>query len=48
MNSQALIMMVFTQLVVTGFTGYFFYRVLTTKPKPEPDSYIENDDEARL
>jgi hypothetical protein len=47
MNSQALIMMVFTELVVTGFTIYFFYRVLTTKPKPEPDSFTENDDEAR-
>jgi hypothetical protein len=45
MNTSALIMMVSTQLVVAGFTAYFFYRVLTGKPKPEPDSFSENDDE---
>jgi hypothetical protein len=43
MSSQALIMMVVTELIVTGFTVYFFYRVLTTKPKPEPDSYTDDD-----
>jgi hypothetical protein len=26
---------------VTTLTAYFFYRVLTTKPRPEPDSYEE-------
>jgi hypothetical protein len=44
MNSAALAMMVITQSIVTGFTLYFFYRVLTGKPKPEPDSFSENDD----
>ncbi len=44
MNTEALITMITTQGIVIGFTGYFFYRVLTTKPKPEPDSFTENDD----
>ncbi len=47
MNSSALIMMLATQLIVTGFTVYFFFRVLTGKSKLEPDSYSENDDEPR-
>ena len=45
MNTEALITMVATQGIVIGFTAYFFYKVLTIKPKPEPDSYSENDDE---
>lgn len=45
MNPTALLMMVSTILVVTAVTGYFFVRVLTVPPKPEPDSYAENDDE---
>lgn len=47
MNSSALILMVATQLTVIAVTAYFFYRVFTTPPKPEPDSYSENDDEKR-
>lgn len=47
MNSQALIMMVSTELIVAGFTMYFFWRVLNTKPKPEPDSFSDNDDEVK-
>jgi Na+/H+ antiporter NhaD/arsenite permease-like protein len=47
MNSSALAMMVITELVVTGFTLYFFFRVLTNKPKSEPDSFSENDDKTR-
>jgi hypothetical protein len=43
MNSQALIMMVVTEVTVTCFTLYFFYRVLTAKPKPEPDSHTDDD-----
>ncbi len=39
--------MVLVQTTVTIITGYFFYKVLTTPPKPEPDSYSENDDEPR-
>ncbi|MGV9005019.1 hypothetical protein [Flavobacterium sp.] len=44
MNTEALITMVLTQGIVAGFTIYFFYKVLTIKPKPEPDSFTENDD----
>jgi hypothetical protein len=47
MNSSALIMMITTEVIVTLVTGYFFLRVLKTPPKSEPDSFIENDDEAR-
>ena len=41
MNTSALILMVSTQLAVTLVTVYFFYRVLTSKPREEPDSYSE-------
>lgn len=47
MNTLPLIMMVSTIAIITIVTGYFFYKVLTTKPKAEPDSYSENDDEPR-
>jgi hypothetical protein len=47
MSTSALIMMLVTQITVICITGYFFYKVLTTKPKPEPDSNSENDDEPR-
>jgi len=43
MNTSALIMMLITQGIVIGFTGYFFYRILFIPPKPEPDSYKENE-----
>jgi hypothetical protein len=43
MNSQALALMMTTQVLVTVLTLYFFYRVLTSKKRPEPDSYEEND-----
>ena len=45
MNASALILMVLTQLSVIAITGYFFYRVFTTPPRPEPDSFSENDPE---
>ncbi|MES2395376.1 MAG: hypothetical protein V4549_05205 [Bacteroidota bacterium] len=44
MNSSALAMMLVTEIVVTGFTIYYFVKVLKTPPKEEPDSYTENDD----
>jgi hypothetical protein len=47
MNTLPLIMMVSTITIITVITGYFFYKVLTTKPKAEPDSYSENDDVPR-
>lgn len=45
MNTSALVIMLTTMSLVTGMTLYFFYRVLTTPPRPEPDSYLDNDDE---
>jgi hypothetical protein len=47
MSNSALILMIVVQVSVTLITGYFFYRVLVTPPKPEPDSYSENDDDPR-
>jgi hypothetical protein len=43
MSTAALIMIVVTELVITAFTGYFFYRVLNSPKKVEPDSYSENN-----
>ena len=45
MNSTALITMLLTQGIVIGFTVFFFYKVLTTPPRKEPDSFEDNDDE---
>jgi hypothetical protein len=47
MTNSALIMMLVTQISVVAITGYFFYRVLTSKPRQEPDSFCENDEEPR-
>lgn len=47
MNTPALLMMVTVEVIVTLLTGWFFYKVLTTKPKPEPDSFSGNDDAER-
>jgi len=47
MNGSALFLMIFVQLIVTAITAYFFWKVLTTPPRPEPDSFSENDDEKR-
>lgn len=44
MNSSALTIMILAQGIFVFFAGYFFYKVLTTPPKQEPDSYSENDD----
>lgn len=42
-------MMITFQGSVALIAGYFFYRVLTNKPKPgnppDEDSYTENDDD---
>ena len=47
MSSSALIMMIATVSVVTLVTAYFFYPVLKTPPREEPDSFSENDDVKR-
>ena len=43
MNTQALVLMLGSVIVVTAVTVYFFWRVLTAKPQGEPDSYTDND-----
>ena len=45
MSTGALIMAIVTQSVFIVVTGYFFYKVLTIKPKSEPDSFSDNDEE---
>ncbi len=47
MNTSALIMMISVESIVTLLTIWFFYKVLTTKPKPEPDSFTKNDEKKR-
>ena len=42
MKTEALVLMLGSVLTVTALTAYFFWRVLTAKPKGEPDSY-ENE-----
>lgn len=43
MKTSALIMMIFTEALITFLTIYFFIKVLKAKPKNEPDSYLDND-----
>lgn len=43
MNSSALTMLLVSEITIAAFTIYFFYKVLTVKPKNEPDSYTDND-----
>lgn len=45
MKTEAIITMVIAQGTVIAIAAYFFIKVLTMKPKPEPDSYEDNDDE---
>jgi len=47
MSNSAFITMIIVQVTVTVITGYFFYKVLTTPARPEPDSYAENDNDPR-
>ena len=47
METGSLVTMIIVQTAVTVITGYFFYKVLRTPPKEEPDSYSENDDVPR-
>jgi hypothetical protein len=45
MNTSALIIMLTTMILVTGLMIYFFMKVINTPPKPEPDSFLDNDDD---
>jgi hypothetical protein len=43
MNASALTMLLVSEITITAFTIYFFYKVLTVPPKNEPDSFTDND-----
>ncbi len=45
MNTEALTLMLLSMGTVTVLTAYFFWRVLTTKPHAEPDSFSANDED---
>jgi hypothetical protein len=45
MSKSGMIMMLITEISITVITGFFFFKVLFTKPNPEPDSYLNNDEE---
>ena len=45
MNTAALVVMLTTLTLVTGLMLYFFWRVISAPPRPEPDSYLNNDEE---
>ena len=47
MSSGAFTLMLLVQLSVTVITGFFFWKVLKTPPKAEPDSYDDNDNDPR-
>ncbi len=46
MNTNALLFMVITQVIITSLTIYFFFKVLFGKPKIDAndDSYLDNDE----
>lgn len=46
MSTGALVMVIVTQSLFAIITGFFFYKVLTIKPNPEPDSFSDNDKES--
>jgi hypothetical protein len=47
MKPEALITLLLAEGVVFFFTAYFFWKVLTIPPRPEPDSFSENGNEPR-
>lgn len=48
MNISAIILMVVIMTIVTIATGYFFWKVLRTPAKPEPDSYSETKEKSNV
>lgn len=44
MNPNAFTILLVTELTITAFMVYYFWKVVTTPPKAEPDSYAGNDD----
>jgi hypothetical protein len=47
MNTSALILWISSITIITSAMIYFFVKILRSKPKAEPDSYSDNDDEPR-
>lgn len=47
MSTAAFVTMVVTEVAITVITIYFFWKVLKTPPKAEPDSFKFNDEEKR-
>lgn len=47
MSNSGLTVLLLSEGIITIITFYFFWKVLKTPPKQEPDSYSENDDEKR-
>jgi hypothetical protein len=45
MSTEGLTMMLVTEITVTLITAFFFFKILKTPNKQEPDSYSENDAE---
>lgn len=45
MSAEGLTMMLATEITVTLITAYFFFKILRTPKKQEPDSFSENDSE---
>jgi hypothetical protein len=44
MSTSGLTILLLAEGIITIATVYFFWKVLVTPPKAEPDSYSENDD----
>lgn len=44
MSTNGLITLLVSNAAITLITIYFFWKILRTPSKPEPDSYSENDD----
>jgi hypothetical protein len=44
MSNSGLVTLIIAEGIITAITVYFFWKVLKTPPKPEPDSYSDNDD----
>ena len=45
LKTSSLIFMLTVQISVTLIAFYFLYKAATAPKRPEPDSYLENDDE---
>jgi len=44
MNTSAIALMSLVWIPVISLTVFFFYKILKTPKKPEPDSFSKNDE----